>query len=127
MTTSAAQPPEPTSLDADAGVDWSPRTDPAQCRPWCPDREQGHTPIFADHCSTRPTMLTLSLGQPIDYGEGDMQPNFVEVYLWQDVGEDVTVNLAHHEDEGPLMTPAEARQVGEELIRLADLAEAAER
>lgn len=111
-----------TVIDTDDPEFGLPRTDPAQCRPWCPDREQGHTPIFADHCSTRPTLLTLSLGQPIDYGRGETGPDFVDVYLWQDVGEDVTVNLAHHEDEGPMMTSSEARQLGEDLIRLADLA-----
>lgn len=106
-----------------------PRTDPADCQPWCHARAgRGHLagPGESDpECST--DLTEVRLGKEVDYGRGEMRPDFVHAYLWYAKPEGVTVNLSHHEDVGPAMTPAEARQLAEVLIRLADLAEAAGR
>ncbi len=129
-TTQPAAGPVSTDIWADFPNNY-PRTDPADCKPWCRDRTTGHIEYrdggSEQECSTEGTELTLTLGDEVDFGSGDMRPDYLHTYLWYMKSQGVTVNLSHHEDSGPVMTPVEARQLGEELIRLADLAEAAER
>lgn len=125
---SATVEPDPTTDVWENFPDNYPHTDPADCQPWCHARRtgRGHLAYRAgseQECSTDFDDLTLTLGDEVDFGEGDMRPDYLGVYLWYMKSEGVTVNLSHHEDSGPRMTPAEARQLAEELIRLADLAE----
>jgi hypothetical protein len=98
---------------------------PVQCAPWCEDGD-GHTNarhVDDQWCSSTENRVSLTRTPMVLLCDDSWRLDYVTTYLVRDAYEvGARINLSRGEDAGVYLTPDEARELGETLIRLAEQA-----